>query len=175
MLCPNSRVQGVGSPETAVVRALLFFFFAACYSSSVRVHHGTGPCRVRSGIAHGPISCPRFVFRRSDNLTTMDGVTAKQLLGQCDHCAVYPRQQGTLKICSRCRVAKYCSQECQRAAWKQHKKLCHPCNLNAEVSRIRVFCSLFLATKNPVPKTPTQKIEKERERGGSYAFIVHPV
>lgn len=69
---------------------------------------------------------------RSDKLTTMDGVTAKQLLGQCDHCAVYPRQQGTLKICSRCRMAKYCSQECQRAAWKQHKKLCHPCNLNTE-------------------------------------------
>ena len=79
----------------------------------------------------------------------MDGVTAKQLLGQCDHCAVYPRQQGTLKICSRCRVAKYCSQECQRAAWKQHKKMCHPCNLNPEVSRIPVRC--FVAVLCPPP------------------------
>ena len=80
----------------------------------------------------------------------MDGVTAKQLLGQCDHCAVYPRQQGTLKICSRCRVAKYCSQECQRAAWKQHKKMCHPCNLNTEVSRIPVRC--FVAVLCPPPR-----------------------
>ena len=26
--------------------------------------------------------------------------------------------------CSRCKVARYCSKECQTAAWKQHKKQC---------------------------------------------------
>ena len=26
--------------------------------------------------------------------------------------------------CSRCKIAKYCSKECQKAAWKQHKKQC---------------------------------------------------
>ena len=30
---------------------------------------------------------------------------------------------GSLR-CSRCKVAKYCSKECQKDAWKQHKKQC---------------------------------------------------
>lgn len=30
-----------------------------------------------------------------------------------------------LMRCQRCKVVSYCSQECQRADWKQHKKLCN--------------------------------------------------
>lgn len=29
-----------------------------------------------------------------------------------------------LKICTRCREVRYCSSECQEAAWKEHKKVC---------------------------------------------------
>ena len=29
-----------------------------------------------------------------------------------------------LKVCSRCRRARYCSVECQRSDWKQHKSIC---------------------------------------------------
>jgi hypothetical protein len=28
--------------------------------------------------------------------------------------------------CSRCREAKYCSRECQKSAWGQHKQNCNP-------------------------------------------------
>ena len=31
---------------------------------------------------------------------------------------------GPLKKCSRCEGPRYCSQECQKADWKQHKKVC---------------------------------------------------
>lgn len=31
-----------------------------------------------------------------------------------------------LKNCSRCKRAKYCSKECQRKDWKEHKPLCVP-------------------------------------------------
>lgn len=38
----------------------------------------------------------------------------------CRTCAA----SGNLKACSRCKAAKYCSTECQKADWKEHKKNC---------------------------------------------------
>ena len=39
----------------------------------------------------------------------------------CGHCGL--RREG-LKACSKCGRARYCDRECQRAAWKEHKKFC---------------------------------------------------
>lgn len=33
-------------------------------------------------------------------------------------------QQDQLKLCSRCRVVKYCSKACQTSDWKAHKPIC---------------------------------------------------
>eukprot|EP00041_Stephanoeca_diplocostata_P028173 m.788927 g.788927 ORF g.788927 m.788927 type:complete len:671 (+) comp23320_c0_seq1:506-2518(+) len=55
---------------------------------------------------------------------TLGHISARSLLGCCDQCHVIARVQGSLKTCSRCRAATYCSQECQRSAWKSHKKQC---------------------------------------------------
>ncbi|RPA82227.1 hypothetical protein BJ508DRAFT_93339 [Ascobolus immersus RN42] len=38
----------------------------------------------------------------------------------CSHCSK-PRAQ---KSCSRCSTVCYCSRDCQKAAWKAHKKAC---------------------------------------------------
>ena len=39
----------------------------------------------------------------------------------CNHCG---KERGKL-ICSRCRGARYCSEECQREAWRAgHKRVC---------------------------------------------------
>ncbi|KAH7096546.1 hypothetical protein BKA62DRAFT_719449, partial [Auriculariales sp. MPI-PUGE-AT-0066] len=40
---------------------------------------------------------------------------------ECDHC----NKVGHNSLCSRCRTARYCSRECQRAAWKKHRPSCH--------------------------------------------------
>jgi hypothetical protein len=37
-----------------------------------------------------------------------------------------PRGDWKLLVCQRCRTAYYCSKECQRAAWKEHKAKCEP-------------------------------------------------
>ena len=34
------------------------------------------------------------------------------------------KKTGALLVCSRCKDASYCSQTCQRADWKGHKKVC---------------------------------------------------
>lgn len=38
----------------------------------------------------------------------------------CNHCGA----NTNLKSCSKCRIIKYCSKECQCADWKHHKKNC---------------------------------------------------
>ncbi|CAJ1961605.1 unnamed protein product [Cylindrotheca closterium] len=48
---------------------------------------------------------------------------------QCGHCresSTSQEFQRSLLLCSRCRHARYCSKECQRANWKEHKKICVP-------------------------------------------------
>lgn len=39
-----------------------------------------------------------------------------------------------LKKCSRCGGPRYCSQECQKADWKQHKKVCRPTKPSQQAS-----------------------------------------
>jgi hypothetical protein len=44
---------------------------------------------------------------------------------RCRNCGKGKSSDGVnLLRCSRCSIAKYCSPECQRADWKEHKKLC---------------------------------------------------
>lgn len=32
----------------------------------------------------------------------------------------------TLKTCSKCSVARYCSKDCQTRDWREHRPLCRP-------------------------------------------------
>lgn len=41
---------------------------------------------------------------------------------RCGHCA---KMGDNLLRCSRCKNSWYCNKECQRTAWKQHKKVCY--------------------------------------------------
>lgn len=45
--------------------------------------------------------------------------------GQCQKCGITPVDGNTLKKCSRCKSAFYCSRDCQKEDWKQHKKRCN--------------------------------------------------
>ena len=50
-----------------------------------------------------------------------------EVLRKCSHttCAKVETRRGEFKVCSRCRVERYCSGECQAAAWKgRHKEAC---------------------------------------------------
>jgi splicing suppressor protein 51 len=41
----------------------------------------------------------------------------------CAHC---DKKSASLQTCSRCHKVQYCGRECQKAAWKTHKKDCSP-------------------------------------------------
>jgi len=41
----------------------------------------------------------------------------KKLTSQCEVC-----KTATTKACSRCKTSYFCSAECQKTAWKKHKK-----------------------------------------------------
>ena len=53
--------------------------------------------------------------------TSLDSMTAKH---HCLHCRA--AEGVSLKRCSRCKAAWFCSQMCQRKAWKVHKRFCCP-------------------------------------------------
>ena len=57
----------------------------------------------------------------------MSGTPPEALPGTvCDHCGQSATQAGlrTLKSCSACQAARFCSAECIGAAWPEHKKEC---------------------------------------------------
>lgn len=39
-------------------------------------------------------------------------------------CRICQKTGETMKKCSQCKTARYCSTECQKADWKQHKPIC---------------------------------------------------
>ena len=43
---------------------------------------------------------------------------------QCVHCHNAATVDQPLKLCTKCQSVRYCSRNCQKAAWKAHKKQC---------------------------------------------------
>lgn len=74
-----------------------------------------------------------FFVRNGDisnqfNLTIYLWAASKEsrhlLRRSCNFCAK-TREDNTFLCCNGCKRIYYCSPECQRKAWKQHKKICH--------------------------------------------------
>ena len=42
----------------------------------------------------------------------------------CANCGKGEESSGELKLCTACRMVKYCSRDCQKANRRQHKKEC---------------------------------------------------
>ena len=61
------------------------------------------------------------------NLARMEKIDPN-LLRQCAHPACGKREtsRSEFKKCARCKVAVYCTQDCQKAHWKTHKPSCIP-------------------------------------------------
>ena len=62
--------------------------------------------------------------KMADSESTSPGIG----LHDRDCCSSCGRKSVKLKKCGACSKAWYCSQECQRSDWKEHKKVCKPLN-----------------------------------------------
>ena len=58
-------------------------------------------------------------------LALLSGTSSAQPLGLvCDQCGKTAEEANGLKLCRDCQVVRYCSKECQAAAWPGHKAAC---------------------------------------------------
>ena len=48
----------------------------------------------------------------------------RKAVGKCERCNQLPPDGESMKRCSRCKIAWYCSQNCQSTDWKDHKTRC---------------------------------------------------
>ena len=74
-----------------------------CTRSVIKFHSERLPCH-----------CLRYAYKDT---------ASEEKLGKCSHCK-HKRERRTLLLCGRCRRHQYCSQECQGAAWPDHKAVC---------------------------------------------------
>jgi MYND finger len=73
---------------------------------------------IQAHIAGGGGNHMEFAGKETQDLH--DKVAAAPPSGRCAHCL----REAAAKKCSRCKTVRYCSKECQTAAWKAHKKEC---------------------------------------------------
>ena len=70
----------------------------------------------------------------------------------CDHCRRARSSDRQLHRCAKCRMAYYCSAECQRDAWREHRGRCRPAGACMEGDFVTLVSGtrVFAAAGNPV-------------------------
>ncbi len=89
-------------------------FLASCICDEI---YCSERCQVRDWPNHKK-RCPRIVEHYD--------VSHDEDLHKCAGCTKLEDKQNKFPICSRCKKTYYCSTECQRKDWKDHKKICTP-------------------------------------------------
>lgn len=83
-----------------------------------------------------------------------EGVKTAVVKESCALCGKAEEAGGVpLKACARCKVQKYCSKECQKADWKQHKKTCVAPEAEAEAEIIEVDLAVDVMAARGMPSS----------------------
>ncbi|KAK7028379.1 MYND-type domain-containing protein [Favolaschia claudopus] len=89
----------------------------------------------------------------------------------CEKCGKRPDQNGSgYAGCASCKVARYCSRDCQTSHWKEHKKLCQA--RVKQVKREQESEAEALRTKKPfIPQATLRKWYYDNIDIVSYAIV----
>ncbi|KAF7329044.1 hypothetical protein MKEN_00164400 [Mycena kentingensis (nom. inval.)] len=68
---------------------------------------------------------------------------------KCADCGKKPDPGVDLKCCGRCKVARYCSPDCQKRAWPKHKARCRPFSTSTTVTLKPVYHGGLSANCSP--------------------------
>ncbi|KZT63749.1 hypothetical protein DAEQUDRAFT_89062, partial [Daedalea quercina L-15889] len=80
-----------------------------------------------------------------------DSHKARQGTQECNFCLKSRSEVGRLFACSSCKLALYCSAECQKAGWSFHKSVCK--SMEKERSQLKEMDKLFLSANGVIRKT----------------------
>jgi hypothetical protein len=75
---------------------------------------------------------------------------------KCAHCSTpeYDPEKKPFKPCPKCQTVRYCSRDCQKSGWKQHKKTC--------ASAAQIYAQTADLKPASAPRVP----KKDAHRGG---------
>ena len=88
------------------------------------------PAKLKQLVARtAALPLPELPMSASQAARTLEGVMLRlPVVGccsrACTNCELPSELELPLKLCSGCRVARYCSPGCQAAAWGGHKRVC---------------------------------------------------
>ena len=87
------------------------------------------PAKLKQLVARAALPLPELPMRASQAARTLEGAMLRlPVVGCCSRactsCELSSELELPLKLCSGCRVARYCSPECQAAAWAGRKRVC---------------------------------------------------
>ena len=77
----------------------------------------------------------------------------------CMHCFAIDSDEKPISICKNCHAAGYCSKECQKAHWKEHKTSCIDPKLREERTR-EINHALYRLSSMPPDKVPPDAYQK---------------
>lgn len=120
------------------------------YGASVDIPNGNGKAVRRLFLEAGATvnaAMEKWLLKRS-------GKDAAPMTGKCcGHCGL---EQKSLKVCSGCHTVQYCSRECQRAAWSDHKKKCKPFTVSSSAKLVPFYLPEALGAMN-IPQEPFRR------------------
>ena len=123
-----SQDQQTGSANR-IGRQALGMALLACDARN----EGGAPCAlqyqkiIRDLSIGGEREATRFFSKRIDCSCLKERYKHLKLQPRVDMCLHCKRikERSELRVCSNCKIAAYCSEQCQRAAWPKHKVKCN--------------------------------------------------